>query len=274
MNKQIIYDMPSEEYHKLERLSSSGIKKLIISSQDFYKTSWMNKNKREHKSDAFNLGTAYHTAILEGLDVFNSRYAIEPVCDKRTTAGKNIFNQWKENNPDCTPISEETYDDIIESYVRVQEVTDLFRDGRSEVTILWNDEETNVPMKARLDYKKPSILPDLKTFSNSNGMDINRLIARHVVQYQYFIQQAVYREAVEEECSFPFVFVQTQGICNVLVKEFPSDLLLADKGRVLMRQGINKFRDQYMKYGVNPWYDGVSNDSFKDEDFPLYVFES
>lgn len=268
-NRTIVYDMPSDEYHSLKRFSASGVKKILTSSQDFWVSSWMNPNKREYKSDAFNVGTAYHTCILEGVDVFNKRYAVKPDCDKRTKEGKEIYAAWMAEHPNAEPIDADLYTDILAAKANDLEE---FRDGYPEVTVLWDDEETGVPMKSRIDYLKLGKINDLKTFSNSSGMDINRLLARHIVQYHYHIQMATYTEALPGH-EFNFIFQQTGQVNNCIVKPFPSSLLLANKGQQLMRYGINKFANMYREFGDSPWYDNFSNESFKDEDFPLWVYE-
>lgn len=265
--RQVVYDMPAEEYHKLERFSASGIKKILTSAQDFWTTSWMNPDKYEPKSDVFSLGTAYHTRILEGREVFDQRYAVKPECDKRTTAGKAIYAEWREKFPDAEEIDERTYGEINNAAAITQ-----FSGGKAEVTVLWDDEETGVPMKSRLDYLNPGVISDLKTFSNPHGMDLNRLLASHIVKYKYHVQTAVYRTAVPEH-DFTFVFQQVGAANNCIVREFPSDLLLADAGRNLMRFGINRFAEMYGKFGTKPWYDTFKDEAFTDESFPLYALE-
>lgn len=270
--RQIIYGMPSEEYHSLQRLSASGIKKILVSAQDFWFQSWLNPNKREVKSDAFNLGTAYHTRILEGFDEFKRRYAVKPDCDRRTKEGKDLYNQWRSFYPNADEIDQQSFDDINSAAERIEKDFDYFKGGNSEISILWNDDETNVPMKARLDYLKPGLIPDLKTFSNASGMDIDRLLARHIVQYKYHVQSEVYRSIFPDH-DFVFVFQQTGGINNFIVKPFPQDLLLADRGRQLMRIGINKFSDCYRKFGTKEWIDEREVKPFTDMDFPMYALE-
>lgn len=267
LDRKLIYNMPAEEYHSLQRFSASGIKKLLVSAQDFWSSSWMNPDRYETKSDVFNLGTAYHTRILEGREVFDRRYAVKPECDRRTNIGKAIYEKFQSEHPNAECIDQRVYDEINKA-----EAIKLFQDGKPEVTVIWDDEETGVPMKSRLDYLKPRKIDDLKTFSNSSGMDLNRLLAKHIVQYGYHVQQAVYTTAVPEH-EFTFIFQQVGQANNCIAKPFPSTLLLADKGRNLMRFGINKFADMYRTFGTKPWFDTFEVAPFTDESFPLYALE-
>ena len=266
MSNEIIKNMPFDEYLSLKRLSASGIKKLLVSSQDFWTSSWMNPNKREYKSDAFNLGTAYHTRILEGESVFNYRYAMIEKVDGRTKEGKAYKKSWALEHPNANPIDEETYADINNAMACNLE---QFQGGDSEVTILWNDSETNTPMKARIDYLKAGNIYDLKTFSNDNA-DINQLIVRNITDYKYHVQAAVYCEALPEH-DFTFVFQQTGQVNNCLVKHLPSNLMITESGRQLMRKGINKFAEKYLEFGDKPWYDPIFIEEFTDEQFPIWA---
>ena len=274
-DRQVIYDMPAEEYHALQRFSASGIKKILVSAQDFWATSWMNPERHEAKSDAFNLGTAYHTRILEGRKVFDQRYAVMPECDRRTSAGKAIYATWRELFPLAEAISPTVYDEINMAAACQSE---FFKGGKAEVTVLWEDEETGVPMKARLDYLKEmpgrsGQINDLKTFSNSSGMDLNRLLAKHIVQYKYHVQQAVYQTAVPE-CDFHYIFQQVGQVNNCIPLHLGYNLMLAEQGRALMRIGIDKFAHFYRKFGSKAeWTEEFKTIDMTDEDFPMYAYE-
>jgi hypothetical protein len=268
---EIIYDMPAKEYHDLPRFSSSGIKKILVSANDFWVSSWMNPNRKEQTSDTFNVGTAYHTRILEGEEVFDKRYAVAPDVDRRTKDGKATYLAWLEANPEAEAIDLETCVQIEKAAHRLEE-TKMFSDGKPEVSILWTDDETGVPMKARLDYLTDSRILDLKTFSNSQGSDIMRLVANHMIKYRYHVQAAIYNGLFPDR-EMLFVFQQTGDVNNFIVRSLPQETLIADQGRKLARQGIRKFADMYRKYGTSPWYDDFGIGKFDDMDFPLYALE-
>lgn len=68
--------MPFDEYLAIPALSNSGIKKMLVSSMDFWVNSWMNPNPPQDKEARHFLdGRAYHARICEGEDEFNKRYA-------------------------------------------------------------------------------------------------------------------------------------------------------------------------------------------------------
>lgn len=280
-NTQVIYDMPEEKYHALERLSSSGIKKVLVSAQDFWKTSWMNEDKEEVEKRAFHEGKAYHKRLLEGKEAFNQTYVIKPKCDRRTKEGKNIYNEWLERQiEDYVEVETDVKKYIDAAIHRIEtkpKLAKYFTGGIAEVTLLWDDPETNVPMKARIDYITDEFFVDLKTFSNSQGKNIQHVITSQIANYKYYVQAAVYREAIENVLGKPgmsmcFFFQQTGMVNNAIPLLFDNDLLLAQQGYDFMRKGIERFADLYRKYGTSEWFEELEIE-LTDESFPLYVYD-
>ena len=80
----IYFGMPEEEYHSIHACSASGIKRLSISSMDYWATSLLNlenekeeaKERSDGKISGKELGKAYHCLICEGDVEFAKRYAI------------------------------------------------------------------------------------------------------------------------------------------------------------------------------------------------------
>jgi hypothetical protein len=76
----IYFRMPDEVYHRVNRLSTSGIQRMCVSAGTFWEESWLNLNPRklteeqqERKEKTRILGRAYHCARLEPWD-FDTRY--------------------------------------------------------------------------------------------------------------------------------------------------------------------------------------------------------
>lgn len=78
----LYFGLPDEVYHQQQRLSTSGIKNLLVSPMNFWATSWLNPNARGDDDDEPEWaikGKAYHSRICEGKAVFNARYVVEIV---------------------------------------------------------------------------------------------------------------------------------------------------------------------------------------------------
>lgn len=95
MNDGIVFGMPEEDYHAVNRLSPSGIKRLRISAATFWADSWLNPNpkvlteEQQRRTElAKVLGRAYHCARLEP-DAFHERYL--PMLDKADFEGVEGF---------------------------------------------------------------------------------------------------------------------------------------------------------------------------------------
>jgi exodeoxyribonuclease VIII len=277
---QIINNMPDEEYHAIKRLSYSGIKKILCSSQTFWKWSWFNENKKDHKTGAMNLGTAYHKRILCGKADFDQAYAVKPECDRRTKEGKAIYAEFLAQYPDAIEIEADERAEIEAAAHRIEsnpELAQFFNKGVSEVVILWDDPETNVPMKAKLDHLTDGNIIDLKTFDNANDSDLSWVVNNHIVRYKYYLQAATYSEAAEQaglgSREFILFFQQTGGYNNAIPLHLGKDLLLFQRGQDEYRKGVRKFAEMYRKYGASEWFDHNEPITLRDDDFPLYVYD-
>jgi hypothetical protein len=175
------------------------------------------------------------------------------------------------------------------------DISRCFSGGMPEVTVLWTDSESGVPMKARLDYVKPRADIDLKTFSNPLGKPIDRAIATAMAGGKYHVQCAVYSEAMDHAIDFiqtggvhgdvdkewlksldrqrEFVFVfQQTGVPVARAKVFPK-YLTYDIGRIAMRDGIAKFAECSRVFGSDMWIDVEPIGVIEDSDLPAWIGE-
>lgn len=78
MEPGLYFGLPDDEYHAIEALSNTGIKRILVSPLDFWARSWMNPTPEEDEETVFKVtGKAYHTRIVEGRPAFDARYAAE-----------------------------------------------------------------------------------------------------------------------------------------------------------------------------------------------------
>lgn len=110
------------------------------------------------------------------------------------------LEEWENEKGDRTPIPAHFWNDIETDMNRLRqspEIVELLTGGAAEVSILWTCEESGIKMKARLDYLKPNMIVDLKTFQNSARKRLDQAIADAFRYNRYYIQAAVYWHAVE-----------------------------------------------------------------------------
>ena len=172
-----------------------------------------------------------------------------------------------------------------------------FTGGYPEVSIFWNDPVTNTPMKSRIDYLKAAATIDLKSFANMNAKPIDRAIIYDIASRKYYLQKAVYDEAVDHAKGFcrdgliygdipprewlnafigtndrKFVFVfQQKGIAPVARAKVMPHLLVNDIAKIAMRTAIDLFCQCREKYGDDIWLDLEGLGELHDDDFPSYM---
>lgn len=175
-----------------------------------------------------------------------------------------------------------------------------FTGGYPEVSVIWTDAETNVPMKARLDYLKVLAIADLKTFSNPLMKPVDRAIAGAMASGKYHVQTAVYFQAAEKAAEhikagrvfgdadkdwlarfaaadhaqrqFVFVFQQT-GIAPVARGKVLPKGLVYECGVIAMRDAQFKFAEYLENFGESPWVEATEIQPFDDAEFPSYMVE-
>lgn len=73
----IYFGMDENDYHAVPAASSSGLKKLGVSSMDYWANSWMNPDREEVQKDYFDLGKAIHAFVLEGEAAYIDRFVVD-----------------------------------------------------------------------------------------------------------------------------------------------------------------------------------------------------
>lgn len=161
-------------------------------------------------------GRVLHKYVLEGEEAFNETYAIGPDVNLSTTVGKHTWAKFEMENSDkiCLrpkDINYEKLKGIRNAIITQPAALDLLKDGSSEKTIVWRDEETGFLCKARPD-KHPSktdfVIVDYKSTEDASedGFD------RSVRKFFYFIQDGMYSEGMKiltgKKFLFAFVVVE------------------------------------------------------------------
>lgn len=86
----IYFNMPDEVYHSIHACSASGLKKLSVSSMDYWASSVLNLEREDEtekesgKLTPRQLGQAYHAYIVEGPVKFHERFVV--ALDKEAVA--------------------------------------------------------------------------------------------------------------------------------------------------------------------------------------------
>ncbi len=174
-----------------------------------------------------------------------------------------------------------------------------FTGGYPEVSVFWIDAESNLPMKARIDYLKIALISDLKTFTNPQEMPIDRAIYRAMASRKYHVQSVVYSWAVEAISGFirtgnvhgevdkdwlakfdafkgerPFLFVfQQTGNAPIARGYILPRQSVWGVGETQARSAIVTFENCWKTFEADPWIDLSNIQSFDDTGFPVYMSE-
>lgn len=173
-------------------------------------------------SDAFRLGRATHTAVLEPLQ-FLDEYILCEHKDRRTKA----YKAWAAEQTKSILMRRdyETAKGIADA-VRAHPVASelLLQRGASEVTVQWQDQSSGVLCKARPDWLTDAgDLVDLKT-ARELGQGGGAFV-RSVFRYGYHAQMAFYRAGLEalgmSGLRVKFIAVESSPPHDVMVFSLP-----------------------------------------------------
>lgn len=203
--------------------------------------------------------------------VFERTYAIAPIVDKRTKAGKEEWERFAAENEGKLVISRDdvsVMDEMAQAMHKCHLADDLLHDdmGQVEVPIFWTDTETGERCKAKLDRLITGIdgkryVVDYKTTTSADTERFNH----EVFKLGYYMQAAMYSEgvmrALELDYMPTFLFVAQE-------KKAPYSVNVIEVSEDVMKIGTEKFHTLLQKYheckAVDIWpgyVDDVANET-------------
>lgn len=215
-------NVPAEDYHqRVPGVVSKTALDLINRSLAHYKA-WVDGAEREATPPLL-FGSALHMALLEPERFLRSYVVMPDFGDCRFKENKARRDSWRlevgwHENPSLSRVKVLEQKDadairgIYESVNRHPLAGRMIREGVSEATLVWEDEETGLRCKARMDYyaEKLGACYDLKSTEDARP----EAFARSMASYRYHVQDAFYREglrAVGRPCEhFVFIAVEKQ----------------------------------------------------------------
>lgn len=182
----IYFKMSNEEYHKDKSLSNSGMGKLLANPQKFYDASPLNPTREAPDTKSLKRGRQFHTLFLEPETFFDEWEIKNNAPGKptlQTTAAEGMIGEgdYKDMN------------NAIGKFRRDKKLNFLFENGFPEVSIFWIDEETGVPVRARIDKLGLIFTLDAKTTRDCDSKKLRYSIP----DYGYHRQNAMYLVAIE-----------------------------------------------------------------------------
>lgn len=183
-------------------ISSSGLRLLDGKSPaHWWAQSYLNPDRPEKSSPALSFGSAAHALVL-GDEVFSARHVVEPW---EGTRSKNCPG-WKTVEKREWIADQQAAGKVVirqEELARIEQMAEVMRryplvqqgifSGEVERSMVWQDAETGVWLKARPDVLPASgFVVDYKTAVSAHPVDLQKASADH----GYHVQLALVREGM------------------------------------------------------------------------------
>ena len=240
----IIDGLPNGEYHGAkEWLGSTSLKTLALKTPAHY------KHESEHHvfKDAWNIGTAAHSLILEG-DTSNIEVLqFENYLTKAAKEAKAVAIT--ENKQ---PLLTKEWEQVQAMHQAVMDhpvAGKLFTGHIPERSFFW--EEDGMKFKCRPDALREDMIVDLKTTVNASPDDFGKT----AFDFGYFVSAALYQKGVEKITGkkLPFIFVNVEKNAPYLVSVVELDSDAFDMGHQMIERGIRIYKE-CMESGRWPGY--------------------
>ncbi|MCL4683076.1 MAG: PD-(D/E)XK nuclease-like domain-containing protein [Rhodocyclaceae bacterium] len=229
-----------EDYHADRSCVSVSSLKEMLRSPAHYRA-YLDIGRKETPSLMF--GTAAHVRLLEPQD-FAQRYVVAPPGDRRTKAYKD-FEAANAGKAILTADEAAAIERIAANVDAHQGAAALLRRGLKEVTLIWQDAETGIWIKARPDCLAISldtgVCLDLKTTEDASP----NAFVRACASYSYDLQAAVYldglREVFGRDFDFCFLPAEKSEPHGVALYGAPEDML--ESGRRKFRRALRQLAE-------------------------------
>lgn len=245
---------------------------------------WVENPQSDADTKDFAFGRAFHCATLEP-DVFSRTYAVIPAGaparptsrqlnakspGRESRAALDWWAMFLAGNEGRTLVSVDDYDrcqrmaESIRSHS--DEVAGLLVGGIREATLRWQDEDTGLACKARIDNYEPGLfMLDLKKTRDAS----EEAFARSIANYQYD-QQAAHYCAGGSACGTPvkhFIFLACEDTPPYVCQPYYLDPMAEQRGMGLRRR---RMRVQAECLRTDRW-PGYAT-SFRQISLPSYAY--
>lgn len=158
----------------------------------------------------------------------------------------------------------------------------ILSEGRAEVSIMAEDPEFGIPLKARLDWVTPTATLDIKTFSQTRGKSIDKTVT-DAIWYEGYNRQAYFYtwmrtllggwDLKKQWPTFVLAFVESDEPHEVRLRALrPTTAgqpnLYWERARLEVRALMRRYADYWNKYGEQPWRDQQEVAPLIDDEIP------
>ena len=240
-------------YHRWDALGSTWVGEMATTSPKHFHRK---RQKPRVSTPAQQFGSAFHCLLLEDFD-FYAHYGIGPDCDKKSKANKERWARFRVENLGKEEVTRAQYDDAraMAHAVRADdEAGPLLANSEHEVSIVWDDPDFGIRLKARLDMWLAPAIYDAKSTINPGPRPV--MLATY--NYGYHRQAAMYTDGAQivfgHPVDFKFIVAEKADPWDVVVKDVDDSVLVTG------RDGVSGYKEAVKKVkecresGVWPGY--------------------
>lgn len=242
--------MTEKEYRQHPAISRSELFKIKESPEKFR----YYKDNPEEPTPSLIFGQLFHAMALQP-ETVKDQFAIVPIIDRRTKAGKEAFAEFEKMSEGKTIVTGEMAQLASEMCAALMNDPNakMLLDGVKESEFFWVDELTGEECKCRTDVltkvRDLNIIVDLKTAESAATENFTR----DAVKYGYDFQSAMYKTGVEKNTGDKYLFVFV-----VIEKKPPYAINILQADELFIRRGYDVFRELIGIYHdckiTNRWY--------------------
>jgi exodeoxyribonuclease VIII len=249
-------------------LSCSGMKALLKSPKHF---DWWLKTDKE-PTDAMKLGSAFHSRLLEGPEIFASEFAVMEDHDARTKDGKAYRAQFEAENLGKTVLKKDAMlkiEAMISSVLSNKYASQLLnsKEGIAELAHFWISDD--VHCRGKFDFIRPDdgIIVDVKTTADLMLENFERRAA----DLLYHMQAAFYLDGSSQIygktfSDFYIIAIENDEPFDVAVYLYNHQSI--DQGRSTYKKALNVYRS----CKESKTWPGIGNDIL-DLSIPVWKME-
>lgn len=215
---------------KRDYLSSSALKSFAKSPNHYieYVTG------KKETTPAMLFGSAFHCWILEPKE-FAKRYAVAPKVDRRTKAGKEVWNAFVEGSKDMDVLTQQDMGLILDMHARIREHAPAQKiiDDCTSYELMIDGTIADVTFRGIADGLSDSYIVDLKTCQDASP----EAFQRTAYQSFYHEQAAAYQLLFGVQ-KFYWIAIEKNAPYNVAVYQQSQDAFMKAKHHLesLVRQ--------------------------------------
>jgi len=253
---RIIRNLSYDDYVKIPALRYSDAKGFVRSALHARHDM---THPRDHTSSTLT-GVALHTAVLEP-EKFSALYAVAPKLDKRTTKGKEAWDEVKAKSPSLLILRDSEYENVrgmaaaIKAHPFIQAALEVPKFSR-ELTLVWDETVDGVatPCKCRIDWivtlDGVTYVIDLKSTQDASVYEFGRSIHK----FKYHGQSASYLRGLQAVAP---ITALRRWVWVAVENTAPHGVALYEPSEGLLTQGLNEYLSAVRQYAdavrTNSW---------------------